>query len=355
MNSIETKPYLVGMSSADLAKLAEEIGAFPFRAKQLAEWIYRKSATSFDEMTDLPADMRSALAERFSIHPLVLVKEQRSTDGVIKLLLNTTDAQGVEAVLMDCEGQRISSCISSQVGCAMGCTFCATGLGGFTRSLNAGEIVDQVLQLQIISGKRIDHVSFMGMGEPLLNLEPVLDAARIFHDELGISYRKIHISTVGIVPKIYELAASGLPIHLAVSLHSPTNDVRSSFMPVNRKWNVGELLDAAREYAERTGRKITFEYLMMDGVNDSVEEAARLGKAIKGIPCFVNLIPFNYVDTEPGFRRPDAQRVRAFKAELVRQGIAVSQRKERGHGIDAACGQLRGKHLGNPGRELAAL
>lgn len=344
----DPKSYLVGMDAAALSAVAAEMGLPAFRGKQLADWVYLRSAGAFEEMTNLPAEARRRLAETYELHPLHQFQEQRSRDGVVKLLLKTADGHGVEAVLLDCEGERISSCISSQVGCAMKCTFCATGLAGYTRSLSAAEIVDQTLQLQMVSGKRIDHISFMGMGEPLLNLGPVLAALRVFHDELGISYRKMHISTVGIVPKIRELAKVGLPIHLAVSLHSPTDSIREDLMPVNKKWPVRELMDSVREYAASTGRKITFEYLMLDGINETVEEARRLAKLVDGVPCLVNLIPFNYVDTERGFRRPSNDRIRRFRQELERAGVNVCQRKERGHGIDAACGQLRGRHEGKP-------
>jgi 23S rRNA (adenine2503-C2)-methyltransferase len=338
---------LVGMDATAMKAFVEEIGASAYRAKQIAQWVYGKSAQTFDEMANLPATFREALAEAIVIHPLSLDLEQRSKDGVIKLLLKTHDGQGVEAVLLD-TGEHISSCVSSQVGCAMRCTFCATGLGGYTRNLTAAEIVDQILWLQHVSGKRIDHVSFMGMGEPLLNLDEVLKAANLLHSELGIGYRRIHISTVGIVPKIRELAESDLPIHLAVSLHTPTDSVREKLMPVNRKWQVHEVVAAARYYAERTGRKINFEYLMLDGINDTVEQARRLATLVAGIPCVVNLIPFNHVDTERGYRRPSNDRVRRFRGELERLKVNVTQRVERGHGIDAACGQLRGRHAGIP-------
>jgi 23S rRNA (adenine2503-C2)-methyltransferase len=345
---VETqKPTLVGMNAAAMAALAERVGASAYRGKQLAQWVYGKSVAAFDEMANLPAGLRDAVAGAADIHPLSPDVEQRSNDGVVKLLLRTHDGQGVEAVYLDC-GDRVSSCVSSQVGCALRCTFCATGLGGYTRNLSAGEIVDQILWLQRAGGKRIDHVSFMGMGEPLLNLNEVLGAVALLHGELGLSYRRVHISTVGIVPKIRELADAELPIHLAVSLHSPTDSVRAKLMPVTRKWPVHEVVAAAREYAEKTGRKVNFEYLLLDGVNDTVEQARRLAGLIGGIPCVVNLIPFNRVDTEQGYRRPPAARIHRFRAELERLRVNVTQRVERGQGIDAACGQLRGKHDGKP-------
>ena len=340
-------PPLVGMDSFALRETAKRLGEPSYRGGQIAEWIYRKGACSFEEMTNLPAKLRQSLAESFRISALTHVGTQVSPDGVTKLLLNTSRGEGIEAVALETD-EWVSSCISSQVGCPMRCTFCATGLGGYTTNLTAGEIVDQLLHLQRVTGKRVDHVGVMGMGEPLLNLEAVLAALRIVHEELGIGYRKMHVSTVGIVPKIRELAEVGLPINLAISLHSPTDSVRERLMPVNRKWPVHELMLAAREYADKTGRKVTFEYLMIAGENDTLEQARRLASLVKGFPCLVNLIPFNYVDTGHDYRRPEPRRIAAFRQELKKHGVNVSQRKERGHGIDAACGQLRGKHQGKP-------
>lgn len=340
-------PPLVGMDSRRLRETAKQFGEPAYRGAQIAEWVYRKGARSFDEMTNLPVRLRHALAERFRIGALTHGDTQKSSDGVTKLLLNTSRGEGIEAVALETD-EWVSSCVSSQVGCPMRCTFCATGLGGYTTNLTAGEIVDQILHLQRVTGKRVDHVGVMGMGEPLLNLDAVLAALRLAHEELGISYRKMHVSTVGIVPKIRELADADLPINLAISLHSPTDSVRERLMPVNRKWPVHELMLAAREYAEKTRRKVTFEYLMIAGENDTLEQARRLAALVKGFPCLVNLIPFNYVDSGHGYRRPDARRVQAFRAELEKHGVNVSQRKERGHGIDAACGQLKGKHQGKP-------
>jgi 23S rRNA (adenine2503-C2)-methyltransferase len=268
-----------------------------------------------------------------------------SRDGVTKLLVHGGDGQGYECVLLPFAG-RVSCCISSQVGCALGCEFCATGLGGFDRNLDAGEIVGQYLRLQKLTPRRISHVVFMGMGEPLQNYEAVLKSVRLFHEEVGLSYRHITISTVGIVPEMRRLAEERLPIHLAVSLHSPLDEIRSSLMPVNRKWPVAVLLEASREYVAATGRKITFEYLLINEVTDTEEQATELAKLVKGFPCLVNLIPFNQVDTARGFSRPSRNRVRRFRTILEAAGVNVSQRMERGHDIAAACGQLAGRHEG---------
>ena len=228
----------------------------------------------------------------------------------------------------------------------MGCTFCSTGLRGFTRDLSAGEIVGQYLLLQALSPRRVSHVAFMGMGEPLLNFGSVVAALRLLHDEVGLSYRHLTVSTVGLVPAIRRLAELGLPIHLALSLHSPFDEIRSRLMPVNNKWPVAEVWDAMRHYQRATGRKVTVEYLLIDQVNDTLEQATALAALVKGTACFVNLIPFNHVDTAQGFRRPSRARVDAFRGRLENAGVNVTERVERGHDIAAACGQLAGQHKG---------
>jgi len=231
----------------------------------------------------------------------------------------------------------------------MGCKFCATGLGGFDRNLEASEIIGQYLMLQRLSPRRISHVVFMGMGEPLLNLKNVLKSVRLLHEEVGLSYRHITISTVGLAPQIRELAEEKLPIHLALSLHSAVDEVRNRLMPVNHKWPVAEVMKAMREYHKATGRKITLEYLLIKGVTDTPEQAEELARVVKGVPNVVNLIPFNWVDTEQGFARPEKERVQAFRSILARRGVNVTQRVERGHDIAAACGQLAGQHKGRFG------
>jgi 23S rRNA (adenine2503-C2)-methyltransferase len=235
----------------------------------------------------------------------------------------------------------------------MGCRFCATGLGGFDRNLTPGEIIGQYLLLQRLSERRISHVVFMGMGEPLLNLKNVLKAVRLMHEEVGLSYRHITISTVGLVPQIHELAKEKLPIHLALSLHSPIDEVRNRLMPVNHKWPVAEVMQAMRDYHAATGRKITLEYLLIKEITDTPEQAFELARVVKGTPSVVNLIPFNWVDTEQGFARPEKERVQAFRRILESRGVNVTQRVERGHDIAAACGQLAGQHKGKFARRDA--
>lgn len=337
---------LVGQTSEELGKWMVLQGEPAYRGKQIARWIYRQGATVFDQMTDLPAGLRDRLAQEAQIHCTGICIQQPSRDGSIKCLLQLHDNQRIECVLLP-YADRVSVCLSTQVGCAMGCQFCATAQGGFTRNLTTAEIVDQLLVLQTLSERKITHVVYMGMGEPLLNLDGVLKSIQVFHSELGMSYRRFTLSTVGIVPKINELAERNLPITLAVSLHAPDDETRRSFMPVARKWNIASLLDACRNYFNCTGRRVTFEYLLLKEFNDTPEQAAQLGVLLKDFPCLVNLIPFNFVATSRGFQRPEPERIRRFRSILEQAGIQVTQRVERGQDIAAACGQLRGEHSRN--------
>lgn len=340
-----SRPALVGLPRTEIERLFESAEAPALRAKQVAEWIYRKAALDFGEMTTLPKAERDRLSRECQVTSLRIVREQRSRDGVVKLLLDGGDAQAFEAVLLPFS-DRVSCCLSSQVGCPMGCTFCATGLSGFDRNLTRGEIVSQYLMLQRKSDRRISHVVFMGMGEPLLNYDEVLAAIRLLHDEVGLSYRHITISTVGVVPGILRLAEEGLPLHLALSLHSPLDAVRSRLIPANRRWDVAEVFEAVETYFAKTKRKITIEYLLIDRVTDTEEQARALVPLTRRFPCVVNLIPFNAVENPYGFRRPSRNRIRAFRAWLEGAGVNVTQRVERGHDIAAACGQLKGLHEG---------
>lgn len=344
------------MTTSELSALAQSLGESAFRGRQLGQWIYGRAAQTWEEMNNIPARFKEKLAETHVISPLVTSVHKTSTDGVDKLLVHNGDQQVYECVLLPYE-DRVSCCISSQVGCPMGCLFCATGLGGFDRNLTAGEIVGQYLRLQSISSRRISHVVFMGMGEPLLNLNEVVKTLTLLHEEVGLSYRHLTISTVGLAPQIRELAELKLPIHLALSLHSPFDEVRSSLMPVNKKWPVREVMAAMKEYHRATGRKITIEYLLIHEVNDSPDEAAALAALVKGTPSVVNLIPFNWVDTENGFQRPTRERVNRFRSILESKGVNATERVERGHDIAAACGQLAGDHAGRFARRgsLSAL
>lgn len=347
------RPSLVGNTRAELQELLSFRPDAKLRSKQLAMHLYRRAEADLSRMDDLPAALRDELSERFYVQPLEISTHRHSTDNVDKLLVHNGDGQVYECVLLPYE-DRVSCCLSSQVGCPMGCKFCATGLGGFDRNLTVGEIVGQYLLLQRLSPRRVSHVVFMGMGEPLLNLKNLVAAMEILHDEVGLSYRHITVSTVGLVPQIGDLAELNLPIHLALSLHSPFDQIRDRLMPVNHKWPVAEVVDAMRKYQRTTGRKVTFEYLLIKELTDTPEQAEELARLVKGFPCVVNLIPFNWVDTEQGFARPDRDRVRAFRGALANRGINVTERVERGHEIAAACGQLAGQHQGKFARRAGS-
>lgn len=341
----DPRTVLAGMSRDEMATLAVALGEKAYRGRQLASWVYEKGATTFDEMLDLPKSFRAKLMEGCTVLGLEIASHKTSRDGVEKLLVHNGDGQVYECVLLPYR-DRVSCCISSQVGCPMQCSFCATGLGGFDRNLTAGEIVGQYLLLQKLSERRISHVVYMGMGEPLLNLDNVVTSMRLLHDEVGLSYRHITVSTVGLVPQIKELEKVDLPIHLALSLHSPFDHVRDKLMPVNRRWPVSVVVQTMKDYARATGRKVTFEYLLINGVNDTIDQAEALARLVKGVPCVVNLIPFNWVDTGHGYARPGADQVKAFRNVLEQNRVNVTQRVERGHDIAAACGQLAGQHTG---------
>jgi 23S rRNA (adenine2503-C2)-methyltransferase len=336
---------LIGKSREELRALLGDRPDSKWRAMQIAHHIYARAQDDLDKMLDLPASLRRDLGSRFAVQPLHVASHRKSTDGVDKLLVHGGDEQVYECVLLPYE-DRVSCCISSQVGCPMGCTFCATGLGGFDRNLGADEIIGQYLLLQRLSPRRISHVVYMGMGEPLLNLDNVVKSLRLLHEEVGLSYRHMTVSTVGLVPQIDKLAELKLPIHLALSLHSPFDRIRNRLMPVNHKWPVAEVLGAMKRYQRATGRKITIEYLLIKGVTDTPDQAEELARLVQGTPCVVNLIPFNWVDTGEGFARPTGQSVRAFRQILSSRKINVTQRMERGHDIAAACGQLAGQHQG---------
>jgi 23S rRNA (adenine2503-C2)-methyltransferase len=331
---------LLGLNTDELCALVQEYGEPAYRGKQLAEWIYQHGVRTFDEMTNLPDKLRARLNGEYEVGRSQTVAVQRSKDGTEKLLLELHDGSMVETVGLP-YADRFSCCLSTQVGCPVGCVFCATGLGGFTRNLTAGEIVDQVLAVQEASGKRVDHVVFMGMGEPLLNYEATLKAIQLLNGELGIAMRHLTVSTVGYVPGIGRLAQEKLQITLAVSLHAPTDELRRKLIP-GMTYDVAEIIDACREYLQQTGRRVTFEYCLLEGVNDGVAEAQELAKLLQGMNCHVNLIPYNPV-AGLAFHGLQRKRIKAFREVLEGAGIQVTQRLQRGSDIDAACGQLRTK------------
>lgn len=334
--------HLIGLTIKELEAIVQEIGQPIYRGRQLAAWIYRRGAQDFDAMTDLPRDLRARLAEMYAVGLPAVAHKDVSADKTIKYLLEMADGQRIESVSLPYPS-RVSVCLSTQVGCLAGCTFCATAQGGLARNLTAGEIVGQLLRMQAESTRRISHAVYMGMGEPLWNYEAVVKSLRLLGTEVGLSLRNLTVSTVGVVPGIRALAEEDLPITLALSLHAPDDDLRARLIPTARKWKLDEILDACAEYVRKTHRNLTFEYLLIGGMNDSPEQARALADLLqaKRLPGNVNLIPFNYVETPQGYRRPERESILRFRETLEKAGRVTTQRMTRGHAISAACGQLR--------------
>lgn len=330
-------------------ELQEEMAALgekKFRAKQLYEWLHVKLAGSFDEMTNLSRELRERLNEAYTILPVEMLERQESNlDGTNKFLFMLHDQNVVESVLMRYKHGN-SVCISSQVGCRMGCRFCASTIGGLVRNLSASEMLGQVYAIQRITGERVSNVVIMGTGEPLDNYENFLRFIRLLTDEHGlhISQRNVTVSTCGIVPKMRELAKEDLQITLALSLHGTTQEKRKELMPVANKYGLQDVLHACDEYFEKTGRRITFEYSLVHGVNDTDEDAAELVRILKPRNCHLNLIPVNPV-RERSFVRPSRKNALNFKNKLEKSGINVTIRREMGADIDGACGQLRRRYV----------
>ncbi len=342
---------LAGLTTEQLQQWAREKGLGAYRGRQLADWVYRRSARSFDVMTDLPQTLRRELQDCF-IHPAMSEEgRSESPDGAIKFLVRASGGERVECVFLPYD-DRVSLCVSTQVGCAMDCSFCATGIGGLKRDLQAGEIVDQVLLAQAATGRRITHVVYMGMGEPLANYSATVASIRLLSKEVGLSARRITVSTVGLPAAIRRLAGERLPVTLAVSIHAPDDEVRRAIMPAARLHPLEELLDACRLWCAKTRRRMTFEYLLLDGINDSPAQAVQLARRIRGILGNVNLIPYNHVEGRGSFRRPPRERIDAFRAALEESGIRTTERMRRGNPVSAACGQLR--HEAESGRKIFA-
>src|SRR5262245_11235897 len=338
-----SRPALIGMLPAELEDLAVELGSSRYRGRQLATWLYRKGVVSLDAMSDLPTEFRVALAERVSTTLPAIERVTPSQDGSRKLVFRLDDGHLVSAVLMP-DDDRITLCLSTQVGCGYGCAFCLTGTMGLERNLTAAEIIGQVIAANdLLAGQRVTHLVFMGMGEPLANFGPLVTSIRILTDaRLGIGYspRRITVSTVGLVGAIDRLGRENLKVNLAISLHAATDEVRTRLMPVNKSWNLSALMDAVRRYPLAPRQRVFFEYVLLDGVNDSVEDAEQLARLLRGIRAKVNLIPFN--DWEgSGFRRPPLPRILAFQSVLLDTGITTTVRWSKGEDIGAACGQLR--------------
>lgn len=335
---------LIGLKEDELRSFLAELGQPGYRAKQIMDWLYIKRAASFSEMTNLPVALREELTQRASVERRPLLARQRSADGLTVKLLLDLEGQAVETVLLRHDyGNTV--CVSTQAGCRMGCAFCASTLGGTARNLRPGEMADQVLACgDELAGDRVTHIVLMGSGEPLENYANVVLFLRLANSRsgFGISYRRMTLSTCGIVPGIHRLAGEGMPINLAVSLHAPNDELRTRLMPVNRRFPLAELIPACAEYARVTGRRVTFEYALIDGVNDSPREARQLADLLRGMLAHVNLIPINPV-AERGLRPSPAAAVARFQGILAERGMAVTVRREMGSDIAAACGQLRSR------------
>jgi len=333
----------------ELQEKLDQLGEPKYRAGQIAEWLYQKRVTSFEEMTDLPRSLRADLAQQFSFDKIDIVRVLGSKDSTQKFLFRLTDGNLIESVLIPAspalygeKSDRRTICISTQVGCAYGCKFCASGLEGFSRNLRANEIVDQIIAIEHACGEKIDNIVFMGMGEPLANLDNLMRAIRIINAPwgLGIGARHITVSTSGLAPQIRKLADEPIQIRLAISLHGATDEVRDQIMPINRRYNIDLLLSTCDYYTSRKKQRLTFEYILIAGVNDSDEQAHILAKHAQRLLAKVNLIPYNTVEGLP-WSRPSRNRQENFLSILRVAGIAATLRREKGHDIDAACGQLR--------------
>lgn len=346
---MSSKRSIYSLSLQDLEKWCAEVGEKPYRARQLFRWVYRKQIDDFDQMSDLGEEFRKELARSFYTSCLQVARRTGSKDTTQKFLFALKDGAFVESVLIPASpalygapSDRKTICVSTQVGCAYGCKFCASGLDGWTRNLEPGEIVEQILAVERVSGEKINNIVFMGMGEPLANYANLVKAVEIINASwgIGIGARHITISTSGLAPKIRELAEQPLQVRLAISLHGATDNVRQTIMPVNRKYNIATLMEACAYYRQRKHQKITFEYILINEVNDSLDQATELSTLAKRLEAKVNLIPYNTVQ---GLRwdRPPEARQRAFLRLLRSRGVDATIRKEKGHDIDAACGQLR--------------
>lgn len=335
------KINLLELTKEELEVEIDKLGEPSFRAQQILNWVYDKKVFDFSKMSNLAKGLREELNEYFYLEPLTKLGAQESKDGTIKYLFQLMDGAKIEVVYMPSD-KRKTVCISTQVGCAMGCTFCATGLHGLTRDLKAAEIVNQILTLEKLAEIEITNVVLMGMGEPLDNYQASLKAISLINGPLNIGMRKITISTCGLVPQIKELAREQLQLTLAISLHAPNNELRNKLIPVNQKYPIEELMSACDYYIEKTNRRVTFEYALMAGVNDRVENAKELADLLAGMLVHVNLIPINQVD-DLDYSQPQRETIKSFARELEKKNIAVTVRRERGADIDAACGQLQGK------------
>lgn len=340
------KKDLKSMMYEEVLEEMKEIGEKPFRGKQIYEWLHEKLAASFDEMSNISKNLKEKLKISYQCEALIPIKVLTSEmDGTQKYLFQLTDGNVIESVLMHYKHGN-SVCISSQVGCRMGCRFCASTIGGLTRNLQVSEMLDQIYQIQRMTGERVSNVVVMGTGEPLDNYDNIVRFIHMLTDEHGlhISQRNITVSTCGIVPKMYELAKENFQITLALSLHGSNQEKREALMPIAKKYGLEEVMEACRNYFKTTGRRITFEYSLVGGVNDTQEDAKELCELIKGLNCHINLIPVNPIK-ERNFRQSQKKVILNFKNKLEKCGINVTIRREMGRDIGGACGQLRKSYM----------
>ncbi len=334
---------LSGLNLKEIEEITDELKASKFRARQIHNWIYLKSVKEIDEMTDLSVKFREELKQIATVTDVKIKVKQVSSDGTIKYLLEYPDGECVETVLMRFDNRaNLTACVSSQIGCAVNCSFCATGKRGFIRNLTYKEIIEQVLTIQRDTGLKVTNIVFMGQGEPLLNLDNVLKAMEIFNENFQIGARRITVSTSGIIPQMNKLAENDMQSTLAISLHAPNHAIRKQIMPIENKYDMAELKKAMKSYVNKTGRRITIEYLLIKDLNDTIESAKELAEYLSDIKCNVNLIPYNPT-AKNDYKRPSNNSIQKFKYLLEHSGKKVTVRLERGSDIDAACGQLKGR------------
>lgn len=328
-----------------LKELLVSSGFKAYNADQLYKWVYELNETDSEKMTNISKELRVFVEENFDFSPLQLVTKQESQSGTNKFLFKLGDGIIIESVLME-HDYGLSLCVTSQAGCSMGCSFCASGLINKQRDLTTDELVNQIITVQNLNQVKVSHIVVMGTGEPFDNYDNVMDFIRVINYKHGlqIGARHITVSTCGIVPKIYDFAKENIKANLAISLHAPNNDLRNKLMKINRAYPIHDVIEAAKDYFEITKRRVTFEYILLKGINDEIRHANELSDLIRGINCYVNLIPYNPVN-EFGYEKTDETRADKFYQQLIKRGINVTLRKEMGSDIDAACGQLRLKNL----------
>ena len=335
------KDYNIDSLKQEMQLLSEK----PFRAEQIFKWLYQDKVTSFDEMLNLSIELREKLKQNYTICNYEILRKQESKDGTIKYLFDVLDGNAIETVLMSYH-HGYSVCVSTQIGCKMGCKFCASTGIKFIRNLTSGEIVEQILKIEQDTGVKVSNVVFMGIGEPLDNYENVINAIRILNNPKGLNIgaRHISVSTSGLVPMIYKLAEENIQCTLSISLHATTDEKRSSMMPVNKRYNIEELLQACKDYIKTTNRRVSFEYALAKDNNDNLQDAKQLVKLLKGMNCHVNLIPINKIENG-AYTKSTNENIMKFRDYLNDHGIVATIRRELGSDIDAACGQLRRQNL----------